>query len=350
MTFSEESCEHDAAAVCLPSTRMPIYHQPRMSQLSLERYNRIANGSEIPVIKESSTDTDHFYYAKCLAGGAFSSSVRWAFTPIDFIKTSIQANPNRYANFADGLSVVFREQGVSGLYRGFLPTVLAYSTQSGTKYATYEYLKHTLSENLGQDFAAEHKSLVFMVSAGCAEAVADVLMCPWEMLKVKMQTSHFGEFPAHFRPALATMIRHRREFGFPFGSLKPLWTRQVIGTVTNFVTFEHTVNGIYHHILNTHDKNEYGASAQLAVTFAAGYVSGTAATIVSHPADSLLSLQARYPDKTLHEIIQLVGWKNLATQGLLPRIALTGTTIALQWFLYDSFKSALGLGTTGGND
>jgi solute carrier family 25 (mitochondrial phosphate transporter), member 3 len=333
MTYTEESCEHQAPRSWLCPTQIPWLNSPAQFHP--------------PSPAES---IDRFYHTKCFVGGAFSSSVRWVLTPIDFIKTAMQANPNRYASFVDGFSVVFREQGVSGLYRGFTPTVLAYSTQSGTKYATYEYLKHTLHESASPEFAAQYKSLIFMVSAGCAEAFADILMCPWEMLKLKVQTTRFGEFPSQFRPALTTMIRYRREFGFPFGSLRPLWSRQVIGTVTNFVTFEHTVNAIYHHILHTHNKDDFGATTQLGVSFVAGYVSGTAATIVSHPADSLLSLQARYPDKTFQEIIQLVGWKNLATQGLMPRIALTGTCIALQWFLYDSFKSILGLGTTGGED
>ena len=53
-------------------------------------------------------------------------------------------------------------------------------------------------------------------------------------------------------------------------------------------------------------------------------------------------------DKTYKQIIDLVGWKQLATQGLVPRAALTGTIIASQWFLYDSFKSIMGLGTSGG--
>merc|ERR1711935_1264744 len=96
------------------------------------------------------------------------------------------------------------------------------------------------------------------------------------------------------------------------------------------------------------NKDEYGISTQLAVSFAAGYASGLVSTIVSHPADSLLSLRARYPDKSYRQIIDLVGWQQLATQGLIPRAALTGTIIASQWFLYGSFKTIFGLGTSGG--
>merc|ERR1711865_739920 len=112
--------------------------------------------------------------------------------------------------------------------------------------------------------------------------------------------------------------------------------------------FEHTVNAIYTHVLTSKKKSEQSKSTQLAVSFAAGYVSGLVSTVVSHPADSLLSLRARYPDKSYRQIIDLVGWQQLATQGLVPRAALTGTIIASQWFLYDSFKSIMGLGTSGG--
>mmetsp|Transcript_8576 Transcript_8576/g.17813 ORF Transcript_8576/g.17813 Transcript_8576/m.17813 type:complete len:363 (-) Transcript_8576:118-1206(-) len=288
------------------------------------------------------------HYATCLVGGGLSSSVRWALTPFDYIKTSMQANPTRFPSFSAGLSMVFREQGISGLYRGFTPTVLSYFSQSGTKYAMYELIKDNLTSTLGPEQASQYRSLIYIVSAGSAEAIADVFMCPWEMLKVKVQTSQPGSFPANFRPALASMIQQRSNLNFPFGSLTPLWSRQVIGTVANFVTFEYTVNAIYDNLL-TKNKDEYGKSTQLAVSFAAGYVSGLFMTIVSHPADSLLSLRARYPDKTYRQIIDMVGWKQLATQGLIPRAALTGTIIASQWFLYDSFKTCLGLGTSGGS-
>lgn len=287
------------------------------------------------------------YYTKCLIGGGLSSSVRWALTPFDFIKCSMQANPTRFPSYSAGLSLVWKEQGISGLYRGFAPTVLAYFSQSGTKYAMYELIKDNLSGTLSPEHAARYQTLVYVVSAGSAEAIADIFMCPWEMLKVKVQTSKSGSFPSEFRPALQSMIHQRRNLNFPFGSLTPLWSRQVIGTVVNFVTFEHTVSAIYGNLL-TKDREQYDRSTQLAVSFAAGYVSGLLSTIVSHPADSLLSLRARYPNKSYREIIDHVGWRQLATQGLVPRAALTGTIIASQWFLYDSFKTVLELGTSGG--
>lgn len=338
-----ESCELDFRQTWLPSLKEKI-SIPGGDNHSSQTKSFTKVGS---VNQSACAQIDLGYFATCLVGGGLSSSVRWALTPFDLIKCSMQANPTRFPSFSAGLSLVWRERGISGLYRGFTPTVLAYFSQSGTKYAMYELIKDNLSRTLGPEQATQYQSLVYIVSAGSAEAVADILMCPWEMLKVKIQTSQPGSFPSNFRPALESMIQQRKKLNFPFGSLTPLWSRQVIGTVANFVTFEHTVNAIYDHLL-TKNKDDYGKSTQLAVSFAAGYVSGLVSTIVSHPADSLLSLRARYPDKSYRQIIDLVGWKQLSTGQLFPRAALTGTIIASQWFLYDSFKTMVGLGTSGG--
>jgi len=40
--------------------------------------------------------------------------------------------------------------------------------------------------------------------------------------------------------------------------------------------------------------------------------------------------------------------KNLLTRGLGTRIIMIGTLTGLQWWIYDSFKTAMGMGTTGG--
>ena len=293
-------------------------------------------------------DRDQYYYAKCLVGGGLSSSLRWALTPLDYVKCNMQAHPSRYPNFSSGLVSVYTKQGLSGLYRGFTPTVLAYFSQSGCKYAMYEFLKDQFTEVLGSEQAAKNKILVYAVAAGSAEAIADIAMCPWEMLKVQIQTARCEEsFPSRFGPALRSMMEQRQTLNFPFGSLSPLWSRQVIGTMANFVVFEHTVDWMYGYFLRT-EKCDCNKSTQLAVSFASGFCSGVFSATVSHPADSLLSLRARFPEMTYSEIARTVGWKKLATQGLIPRAAVTGTIIASQWFLYNSFKTVIGLGTTGG--
>jgi solute carrier family 25 phosphate transporter 3 len=145
------------------------------------------------------------------------------------------------------------------------------------------------------------------------------------------------------------MIANRHGMRFPFGSLVPLWGRQVPSTIANFYTFERVVEFFYTHVL-TKGKDAYDQPTQLGVTFLSGYIAGFVSSVVSHPADSLVSLMAKPSNrhKSMMQIANQVGWVSLATKGLLPRTLLTGTAIGFQWWLYDSFKAAMGLGTTGG--
>jgi len=285
---------------------------------------------------------DAAYYRNCMVGGVLSSTIRWVLTPLDSIKCNMQVHPHRYPTFAGGLQMVFRQEGFRGLYRGFVPTVLSYSTQTGTKYMMYEWGKDHLNDMVGPEYAQRYKSLIYMTAAGCAEAVADIFMCPWETLKVQMQTTTSTK--PRLVHAVVSLFQQPQQL---LGALPPLWGRQIIGTMANFVTFEHSVNAIYRHVLEG-EKQDYSTSTQLAVTFCAGYVSGLVATIVSHPADSLISLKVRHPEASIQQLIQQVGWRNLATKGLVPRIGLTGSIIGFQWFVYDTFKTAMGMGTTGG--
>ena len=43
-----------------------------------------------------------------------------------------------------------------------------------------------------------------------------------------------------------------------------------------------------------------------------------------------------------------MGTKDLFTKGLSTRVIMIGTLTGLQWWIYDSFKTVMGLGTTGG--
>jgi solute carrier family 25 phosphate transporter 3 len=169
------------------------------------------------------------------------------------------------------------------------------------------------------------------------------------MVKVKVQTSPKGTWPTSFFPALARMNELKAETRFPFGSLVPLWSRQIPYTVAKFFFFEKIVQVFYTHVF-TAPKETYSKVTQLGVTFASGYLAGVVCAIVSHPADSLVSQlgKAENKGKSAGQIINEVGIGKLATKGLGTRVIMIGTLTGLQWWIYDTFKSAFGLGTTGG--
>jgi solute carrier family 25 (mitochondrial phosphate transporter), member 3 len=171
-------------------------------------------------------------------------------------------------------------------------------------------------------------------------------MCPFETIKCQVQTRTTG--PSRLVPAFWSMIEsaHPNRSVFPvfFQSLPALWARQIPGTIVNFYTFENTVQFIYSNLPN--DKSSYTWPQQLCVTFFAGYTAGFCSAVISHPADSLVSYMAT-TRQSASTIVRTVGLWRLATQGLAPRIVVTGSIISAQWLLYDTFKSALGYGTSG---
>lgn len=74
-----------------------------------------------------------------------------------------------------------------------------------------------------------------------------------------------------------------------YKGLSPLWMRQVPYTMVKFAAFENTVKAFYKYIF-TKGKENYSKNTQLVVTFLSGYWAGIFCAIVSHPADTMVSI------------------------------------------------------------
>jgi solute carrier family 25 (mitochondrial phosphate transporter), member 3 len=297
-------------------------------------------------INNNNNKHDFTYYSTCALGGFLSSTIRWIKTPLDAVKCNMQVHPHVYKSLRQGLQVL-HSQG--GLYRGLGATVAAYGLQSSTKYGMYEFFKDEYSGLAHQVHSTTQSTrfVVYLLAAASAETIADVLMCPWESLKVHMQTNR-TQFPSNTLRAIEYLTSNRHLYNWPFASLPALLARQIPATVANFMTFEASAEQIYK-MLGC-NKRESSIHTQLGVTLAAGGLAGIACTIVSHPADSLLSLSSRYPGDSWVGIVRKVGLTRLWTQGLVARMSMTGPIIAFQWWTYDAFKTCMGLGTSGGGD
>uniref|UniRef100_A0A8C2AP97 Solute carrier family 25 member 3 n=1 Tax=Cyprinus carpio TaxID=7962 RepID=A0A8C2AP97_CYPCA len=116
----------------------------------------------------------------------------------------------------------------------------------------------------------------------------------------------------------------------------PLWLRQIPYTMMKFACFERTVEMLYKYIVPK-PRSECSKPEQLVVTFVAGYIAGVFCAVVSHPADSVVSVLNKEKGSSAVEVVKRLGpagvWK-----GLFARIIMIGTLTALQWFIYDSVK------------
>lgn len=59
----------------------------------------------------------------------------------DVVKCNIQTDPAKYKGISSGFSILLKEQGPAGLFRGWLPTLMGYSAQGAFKFGLYEYFK-----------------------------------------------------------------------------------------------------------------------------------------------------------------------------------------------------------------
>jgi len=285
-----------------------------------------------------------------MLGGVLACGITHAgITPLDVTKCNMQVDPAKYKGLTSGLSLIVREEGRKGLWKGFGPTFVGYSLQGMFKYGLYEVFKDFYSNLAGEEASSKYKPLIWLAGSASAEVFADIALCPFEMTKVRIQTSPAGTFPVPFGAALAEMSRLKADTRYPFGSIVPLWSRQIPYTMAKFYFFEKIVSLFYTHVF-TAPKETYAKTTQLGVTFASGYLAGVVCAIVSHPADSLVSQMGKQTNKgkTVGQIASEVGIANLATKGLGTRVIMIGTLTGFQWWIYDSFKASMGMGTTGG--
>lgn len=290
------------------------------------------------------------YYMKCMFGGVLACGLtHTAVTPLDVVKCNMQVDPARYKSLPQGLSLVASEQGASALVKGWLPTFIGYSLQGFAKFGFNEVFKDAYANMLGEENSVKYRGFMWAAASGSAEFFADILLCPLEMIKVKVQTSPTGTFPVGFGEAFAKMNSNRADFSFPFGSLVPLWSRQIPYTIAKFVGFEFVVEMFYSKVF-TEPRDTYSKTTQLGITFASGYLAGIFCAIISQPADNIVSQMGKTENKGrgFGELAAEQGVKRLFFGGLGTRIIMIGTLTGLQWYIYDAWKTFAGLGTSGG--
>lgn len=299
----------------------------------------------VPAASEKIVMFSPEYYRACAIGGMLCCGLtHMAVTPIDVVKCNMQIAPEKYKSIAGGFSLVVKEQGTVGLFRGWAPTLLGYSVQGACKYGFYEYFKKTYSDMAGPENAKKYKTLIYLAGSASAEVIADVGLCPFEAVKVRVQTN--PGYAKGLTDGFPKLIASDGYAGL-FKGLAPLWARQIPYTMMKFATFESTAEALYKYVVPV-PKSEASTGTQLGVSFSAGYIAGVACAVISHPADNLVSFLNNAKGATVSQAVNTMGMKALFTRGLPLRIIMIGTLTGAQWLIYDSYKVSMGFPTTGG--
>eukprot|EP00485_Elphidium_margaritaceum_P020567 CAMPEP_0202726314 /NCGR_PEP_ID=MMETSP1385-20130828/184549_1 /ASSEMBLY_ACC=CAM_ASM_000861 /TAXON_ID=933848 /ORGANISM="Elphidium margaritaceum" /LENGTH=356 /DNA_ID=CAMNT_0049392533 /DNA_START=92 /DNA_END=1162 /DNA_ORIENTATION=+ len=338
------------------------------------------------------------YYLKCMFGGVLACGFTHAsVVTLDVAKCRAQAHSKagRWpSGLVPGIRKIVAEEGVRGMRVGWVPTFYGYGLQGLFKFGLNEFFKDTYSHMLGEEWILESKArkmalwaaasgsaeifadialcpfemtkvkiewileskarkmALWAAASGSAEIFADIALCPFEMTKVKMQVTLAGQegsIPHKLLPGMSAMMARRADTRFPFGSLVPLWGRQVPYTMIKFVGFYMTAEAVYEQIEKRYGykKSDLSDTTQLGITFACGYWAGIFCAIATQPMDNLVSMKGIPENKTKPwgQMASEMGTYNLFTKGLGTRIIMIGTLTGLQWWIYGTTKYYMGFGT-----
>ncbi|OBT56249.1 hypothetical protein VE04_02416 [Pseudogymnoascus sp. 24MN13] len=288
------------------------------------------------------------YFLACGLGGIVACGpTHTAITPLDLVKCRRQVDPKIYSSNINGWKTIYRDAGLRGVFFGWSPTLVGYSCQGAGKYGFYEVFKYLYGQKL---FPNTNKTVVFLGASATAEAIADLALCPFEAIKVRMQTT-LPPFANNMREGWAKIVRDEGYAGL-YKGLYPLWARQIPYTMVKFATFETAVESIYTYL--ERPKTSFNKTEQLVVSFAGGVIAGICCAIVSHPADVMVSKlnserkAGEGAGQAVSRIYSRIGFAGL-WNGLPVRIAMLSILTGSQWCIFDSFKVGLGLPTTGGH-
>uniref|UniRef100_A0A672PZL9 Solute carrier family 25 member 3 n=1 Tax=Sinocyclocheilus grahami TaxID=75366 RepID=A0A672PZL9_SINGR len=230
-----------------------------------------------------------------------------------------QVNPVKYKSIFNGFSVTLREDGFRGLGKGWAPTFIGYSMQGLCKFGFYEVFKALYNDMLGEVNCPRTPifAYLFMITAVVSlNFFADIALAPIEACKVRIQTQ-----PGYANTPMRVFYK----------GVYPLWLRQIPYTMMTFACFERTVETLYKYIV----PKPRSECSKRDVPFS--MISGVFCAVVSHPADSVVSVLNKEKGSSAVEVVKRLGpagvWK-----GLFARIIMIGTLTALQCFIYNSVK------------
>ncbi|RUS23745.1 mitochondrial carrier domain-containing protein [Jimgerdemannia flammicorona] len=285
-------------------------------------------------------------YARFAFAGAVCCAVtHGGLTPVDVVKTRIQLSPEIYnKGMVDGFKQVIRNEGAGALLTGFGPTAAGYFLQGAFKFGGYEFWKKTFIDAIGTEKARENRTAIYLGSSAIAEFFADVALCPLEATRIRLVSQ--PTFASGLVGGFARIFREEGVIKGFYSGFGPILFKQIPYTMAKFVVYETAAENIYRSIGKPKDQLSNGTITS--VNLGSGVIAGTAAAIISQPADTLLSkvnkqkgAEGQSITSRLVKIAGELGVRGLFT-GLLPRIVMVATLTAGQFAIYGDLKRVMG--------
>lgn len=292
---------------------------------------------------------DTSYYLKsALAGGVCCSITHGAVCPVDVVKTRIQLQPEVYnRGLLGGFRQVIASEGAGALATGVTATAVGYFVQGWFKFGGVEFFKINAAQSLGEQRAWDLRFPIYLGAAACAEFIADCFLTPLEATRIRQVND--PAIGTSLGGAATNILKQDGLLKGFYSGFVPVLFKQIPYTMAKFAVQGWAAEEIAGAGgIDLTGKNTSNTTKTL-VALSSGVVAGVAAAIISHPADTMLSLvnkPGRGGDGSivsrLMGIAKEEGLWNLQFKGLGARCVMIGTLTAGQFAIFDNVMAAVG--------
>lgn len=288
--------------------------------------------------------------------GCLSCSISHSlFVPLDVIKTKIQLDTSlKGKSTFEALMKIMNTEGPRALFQGFVATAMGYGLQGTCKFGFYELFKEKIFKAYNKynvENSSTNKLLALLASSTVAEVVASCALCPLEATRIYMICN-----PEIAKSGLFHCMKLIAKQSGLNGLYKGIWMillKQVPYTCCKLAGYDI----IHHNLLKIKERillNQYDDSEDIKVQddfiiqISSGAMAGVLASVISQPADVLLS---RVCGRNLNsaecliingplgliDVMRDIGLKGLYA-GLQPRALMVGLMTSVQFLIYERMK------------
>jgi solute carrier family 25 phosphate transporter 3 len=253
----------------------------------------------------------------------------------------MQSDPAKYSRgVLHAAGDIIKTEGVGFLLKGLGPTVVGYGLEGALKFGAYEAFKVIFAT------ATSSKTANFLLASVIAGALASVVLCPMEDMRIKMVSdpSYAGD---NLLSALSRLLREQGFFS-TFKALPAMLAKQVPYTMSKQVSFD-----LFAALLYTLSKDAKLKKEDLKwlISIGSAFLAAILSCIFSQPGDMILTatvndVGGKGFSGIVSDIYRSRGMGGFFL-GIQARLAHVTSIITSQLVIYDIVKLALGLPATG---
>jgi len=304
-----------------------------------------------PIEREKKLDTSKVL--RFMASGAVCSSIaHFSLTPIDVVKTKVQTQPDKYDG---GMITTFKkvadEEGLGTFFDGWEPTFVGFFFSGAFGFFLSEFFRRyysslvvsvlKVSEINAPNVISSLEIPLIVAGAATAAFFCCFLLAPFDAVRIR--TVSQPDYAPNIFGVVSRMVEEEGVLSL-FSAVPVWWAKEIPFNVFKFLVFDTSTEYLYEQFPVAQED----IRLSLLVSLVGGTLGGIAATIVSNPADVVVSeLKKSKTDMTTWEAVDILKERagmSAFAKGMGLRMIFYSLLVSLQFFLYDTVRIILGVG------